>query len=140
MHIDFWVTPAGATPVTADLGDTSSTQMFIHLSQDYAPAGPVSFIINNTSTTMEHELVGFATKTMAADYKITGFEGSPDKIDEDKAGPVVLDTGASLKPGTSQMVTIANMKPGHYALVCNLSGHYKAGMHIDFWVTPAVAL
>ena len=53
---------------TSTLGDTSSTAMFIHLSQPYAPAGPVTFIITNTSTTMKHELVGFATKTMAADY------------------------------------------------------------------------
>jgi uncharacterized cupredoxin-like copper-binding protein len=34
------------------------------------------------------------------------------------------------------MVTINDMKPGHYALVCNLSGHYAAGMHVDLWVTP----
>ncbi len=136
MHVDFWVTPKGATPVTATLGDTSSTQMYIHLSQPYAPAGPVSFLITNASTTMQHELVGFATPTMAADFPITGFEGDPNKINEDKAGTSVLDTGAALKPGASQMVTIPNMKPGHYALVCNLSGHYKAGMHVDFWVTP----
>ncbi|MGZ4126505.1 MAG: sulfocyanin-like copper-binding protein [Actinomycetota bacterium] len=30
----------------------------------------------------------------------------------------------------------ADLSAGHYALVCNLSGHYKAGMHVDFWVTP----
>jgi uncharacterized cupredoxin-like copper-binding protein len=29
------------------------------------------------------------------------------------------------------------MAPGHYAIVCNLNGHYAAGMHQDFWVTPA---
>ncbi|MGE5227609.1 MAG: sulfocyanin-like copper-binding protein [Planctomycetaceae bacterium] len=33
------------------------------------------------------------------------------------------------------MVTV-KMAEGHYALVCNLSGHYAAGMHVDFWVTP----
>ncbi|MFI5054705.1 MAG: sulfocyanin-like copper-binding protein, partial [Acidimicrobiia bacterium] len=135
MHVDFWVTPKGATPVTVDLGDTSSTSMFIHLSQDYAPQGPVTFIITNTSTTMKHELVGFATKTMAADYPITGFEGDPNKIDEDKAGTSVIDTGAALAPGATQMLTV-DMASGHYALVCNLSGHYAAGMHVDFWATP----
>ena len=135
MHVDFWVTPKGATPVTADLGDTSATQMYIHLSQPYAPAGPVTFIITNTSTTMQHELVGFATPTMAADFPITGFEGGPDKINEDKAGTSVLDTGAALAPGATQMIT-TDLKAGHDALVCNLSGHYKAGMHVDLWVTP----
>jgi uncharacterized cupredoxin-like copper-binding protein len=32
-------------------------------------------------------------------------------------------------------VLTADLSPGHYALVCNLPGHYKAGMHVDFWVT-----
>ena len=136
MHVDLWVTPAGSTPVLATLGDTSPTVMYVHLSQPYVPAGPVTFIITNESTTMDHELVGFSTKTMAADFPITGFEGSPDKIDEAKAGPVILDTGASLKPGATQMIT-TNLKAGHDALVCNLSGHYRAGMHVDLWVTPA---
>jgi uncharacterized cupredoxin-like copper-binding protein len=29
------------------------------------------------------------------------------------------------------------MAPGHYAIVCNLSGHDAGGMHQDSWVTPA---
>ena len=135
MHVDLWVTPKGSTPLLAALGDTSASSMYIHLSQPYVPAGPVTFIITNESPTMEHELVGFATKTPAAGYKITGFEGDPNRIDEDTAGPVVLDTGAALKPGATQMVT-TDLKTGHVALVCNLSGHYAAGMHVDLWVTP----
>jgi uncharacterized cupredoxin-like copper-binding protein len=48
----------------------------------------------------------------------------------------VIDTGAALAPGASKVITV-KMRPGHYALVCNLNGHYAAGMHQDFWVTPA---
>jgi uncharacterized cupredoxin-like copper-binding protein len=118
--------------VTAELGDTSPTQMFIHLSSPTVTAGKVTFLITNSSTDMKHELVGFQTKTPAADYPISGFEGDPNRIDEDTAGPVVLDTGAALDPGATQMVSV-NLKPGHYALVCNLPGHYKAGMHVDLW-------
>jgi uncharacterized cupredoxin-like copper-binding protein len=33
------------------------------------------------------------------------------------------------------MLTI-DMAEGHYAIVCNLNGHYASGMHQDFWVTP----
>ena len=95
--------------------------MFIHLSSPTAPAGKVTFIITNDSTDMKHELVGFATKTPAGAYPITGFEGDPNRIDEDTAGPVVLDTGAALHAGRHQMITV-NLKPGHYALVCNLPG------------------
>jgi uncharacterized cupredoxin-like copper-binding protein len=31
------------------------------------------------------------------------------------------------------------MTAGHYAVVCNLNGHYAMGMHQDFWVTPTTA-
>jgi len=136
------VVPQGYTaltqPIVVTLGDTSATSMFIHLSQAYAPAGKVTLIITNSSTTMDHELVGFATKTPAADYPITGFEGVANKIDENKAGTSVIDTGAALKPGTTQVMTV-DLAAGHYALVCNLTGHYAAGMHVDFWATPLAA-
>jgi uncharacterized cupredoxin-like copper-binding protein len=33
------------------------------------------------------------------------------------------------------MLTL-DLKPGHYAVVCNLPGHYAAGMRQDFWATP----
>jgi uncharacterized cupredoxin-like copper-binding protein len=29
---------------------------------------------------------------------------------------------------------VLSLKPGHYSLVCNLPGHYMAGMHADFTV------
>jgi uncharacterized cupredoxin-like copper-binding protein len=31
------------------------------------------------------------------------------------------------------------MTEGHYAIVCNLNGHYAAGMHQDFWSTTGSA-
>jgi uncharacterized cupredoxin-like copper-binding protein len=33
------------------------------------------------------------------------------------------------------MLTI-DMAVGHYAIVCNLPGHYGMGMHQDLWITP----
>jgi uncharacterized cupredoxin-like copper-binding protein len=35
------------------------------------------------------------------------------------------------------MVLTIDLPQGHYAVVCNLPGHYAAGMHQDFWATPA---
>ncbi len=138
MHQDFWVTPAGSTAVTASLGETDSTHMFIDLSQSFAPAGKVSFIITNTGK-QAHEMVVLQTDTMAADFPITGFEGDPNRFDEDAKGLTnVGETGdPAMEPGTSKMLTIDNMASGHYAIVCNLPGHYGMGMHQDFWVTPA---
>jgi uncharacterized cupredoxin-like copper-binding protein len=38
-----------------------------------------------------------------------------------------------VSPGTAKKLTL-NLKPGHYALICNLAGHYKAGQHADLSV------
>jgi len=40
-----------------------------------------------------------------------------------------------MEVGSVMMLTL-DLQPGHYAIVCNLPGHYAAGMHQDFWVTP----
>jgi uncharacterized cupredoxin-like copper-binding protein len=135
------VVPQGYTtatqPVAVSLGETDATHMFIHLSQPFAPAGKVSFIITNDGA-KDHEMVVLQTDTMAADFPITGFEGDPNRFDEDAKGLTnVGETGdPAMKPGTSMMLTI-DMAPGHYAIVCNLPGHYGMGMHQDFNVTPA---
>ena len=123
--------------VTATLADTSSTKMSIELSQPYAPAGKVSFLITNAGT-MDHEMVVLKTDQPADSFDTTtGFEGEPNRFDEDAKGLTnVGETGdPAMKPGTQKMLTI-DMAAGHYAIVCNLSGHYAAGMHQDFFVTP----
>jgi uncharacterized cupredoxin-like copper-binding protein len=85
---------------------------------------------------MGHEMVVLKTDQPADSFKITGFEGEPNRFNEDAKGLTnVGETGdPAMKPGTSMMLTI-DMAEGHYAIVCNLNGHYAAGMHQDFWVT-----
>ncbi len=139
MHQDFNVVPAGSTPITVGLGETDATHMFIDLSQPYAPEGKVTFIITNQGAE-DHEFVVLQTDTMAADFPIVGFEGEPNRFDEDAKGITnVGETGdPAMAPGSSLMLTI-DMTAGHYAVVCNLNGHYAMGMHQDVWVTPTTA-
>src|SRR5205814_1598404 len=82
-------------------------------------------------------MVVLKTDKPADSFPITGFEGEPNRFDEDAKGLTnVGETGdPAMKPGTSKMLTI-DMAEGHYAIVCNLNGHYASGMHQDFWVTP----
>ena len=134
MHADFWVTPEGSTPVTVGLGETDSTHMYIHLSEAAAPSGPVSFIVTNEGQ-KKHEFVVLSTKTMAAGFPIVSFEGEPNRINEDAKGVVNVGETGDMDPGTSKMLTI-DLQSGHYAVVCNLPGHYGMGMHQDFWATP----
>jgi uncharacterized cupredoxin-like copper-binding protein len=139
MHQDFNVVPAGSTPIEVGLGETDPTHMFIDLSQPYAPEGQVTFIITNQGQE-DHEFVVLATDTPAADFPITGFEGEPNRFDEDAKGLTnVGETGdPAMAPGTSLMLTI-DLSAGHYAVVCNLTGHYAMGMHQDVWATPSAS-
>jgi uncharacterized cupredoxin-like copper-binding protein len=139
MHQDFDVVPQGSTPIVVGLGETDATHMFIDLSQPFAPEGKVTFIITNEGA-QEHEFVVLRTDTAAADFPISSFEGEANRFDEDAKGLTnVGETGdPAMAPGTSLMLTI-DMSAGHYAVVCNLPGHYAMGMHQDVWITPEAA-
>jgi uncharacterized cupredoxin-like copper-binding protein len=45
----------------------------------------------------------------------------------------VLDSGSSLQPGETRLLA-TTLAPGRYVLVCNLPGHYRAGMHVTITV------
>ncbi len=134
MRQDFWVTPPGATPVTGSLVDASPTDMSITLSQPFAPKGRVSFLVTNAGT-MTHEFVVLATDQAAASLPVVSFEGEANRIDEEAKGVLNVGETGDMDVGAVQMLTI-DLAPGHYIVVCNLPGHYAAGMRQDFWVTP----
>jgi len=50
-----------------------------------------------------------------------------------KSGPHDLVTAADIAAGERKSVSF-KMDPGHYALICNLPGHYAGGMWADFTV------
>jgi uncharacterized cupredoxin-like copper-binding protein len=85
-------------------------------------AGKVSFSVANAGK-IEHEFVVLRTNKRAGDL-LKGKEA-------DEAGNV--GEIGSVLPGQAKKLTL-NLKAGHYALVCNLPGHYTAGQHADFTV------
>jgi uncharacterized cupredoxin-like copper-binding protein len=87
-----------------------------------AAAGKVTFTVHNTGS-ITHEFVVLRTAKSAGSL-LNGARA-------DEAGNVA-ETG-DLKAGAAKTVTV-NLKPGHYALICNLPGHYSAGQHTDFTV------
>jgi uncharacterized cupredoxin-like copper-binding protein len=87
-----------------------------------AAAGKVTFSVRNTGK-ITHEFVVLRTSKPAGAL-MNGARA-------DESGNVG-ETG-DMAAGTSKRLTL-NLKPGHYALVCNLPGHYKAGQHTDFTV------
>jgi uncharacterized cupredoxin-like copper-binding protein len=87
-----------------------------------APAGKVTFVLTNTGK-VTHEFVVVKTAKPAGNL----MKGS----EADETG-AVGEVG-ELKPGQTKKL-ILELKKGHYALLCNLPGHYKAGQFADFYI------
>jgi uncharacterized cupredoxin-like copper-binding protein len=66
-----------------------------------------------------HELVVLKTNADPANLPMDG-----DEVDESKNVGEIPD----VEPGKTKTVKLT-LKPGKYAMVCNLPGHYKAGMY-----------
>jgi uncharacterized cupredoxin-like copper-binding protein len=94
-----------------------------------ATAGLVDFAVNNAGPS-EHEFLIFKTD-LAADKLPLGSDG---RVDENAAGATkVFDSGSNIAVSGSKTFQTA-LTPGNYVLVCNLPGHYAAGMHTTITV------
>jgi uncharacterized cupredoxin-like copper-binding protein len=114
-------TAAGATVVTADLKEFSIT-----LDTTTVPAGDVDFVISNTGT-IEHEFVVVATDTPAADLPVEGARVSEDDLE-------VVEELEEIAVGATPTLSVDGLAAGHYAIICNIDGHYQAGMRTDLTV------
>jgi uncharacterized cupredoxin-like copper-binding protein len=85
-------------------------------------AGKVTFAATNAGDE-DHEMVVVRTDENASGL-LKGDEAS-------EAGAV--DEIGEFKPGLTKRLTVS-LKPGHYVLLCNVPGHYKAGMYKNFIV------
>jgi uncharacterized cupredoxin-like copper-binding protein len=88
-----------------------------------AARGRVTFVVHNRSA-MEHEMVAIRTSRSAAKLPMhgnhAGEQGSVGEVED-------------IDGGRTKRLTLS-LKKGHYALICNVPGHYTAGMHADFTV------
>ena len=109
-------------------GDMSKATMGIKATPDKAKAGVVTFKVTNDSKDTIHEMLVFPLKSETAQLP---FVAAENKIEEEG-----FDLGevSELDPGATGALTL-NLKPGKYALICNVAGHYMAGM----WTIVTVA-
>src|SRR4029450_10250490 len=87
-----------------------------------APAGKVRFVVTNIGT-IEHGFVVIKTNKPAGNLlkgKEANETGAVGELDGVKAG--------------NARVLVLNLTRGHFALICNLPGHYKTGQFADFYV------
>ena len=110
----------------------------MRLSADHStvPHGTVSFLVTNDGS-IDHEMVVLPR----ADSQTAGTRpiGSDAKVDETGSLGEASKTGGAgagegIVPDASGWMTIT-LAPGQYELVCNLPGHYTAGMHTRLTVT-----
>ncbi|MEX1046051.1 MAG: sulfocyanin-like copper-binding protein [Actinomycetota bacterium] len=126
-------TGGGTTP--AEGSDCDQTKNVCVTERDFAiapipsktQAGSVTFQILNTGPS-EHEFVVIAT-----DLAPDALPVKEGVVDEAGGGMKVVDEKEEIPSGTETSLT-TNLKPGSYALICNLPGHYEQGMHAGFSV------
>lgn len=87
-----------------------------------APRGKVKFVVTNVGT-IKHEFVVLKTSKPAGNL-LKGKEA-------DESGNVGEIGG--ILPGQAKTLTL-KLPAGHYALICNLPGHYATGQFADFYV------
>ena len=92
--------------------------------------GASTFTISNIGT-IPHELLVFKSDLEPSAYPVD----AAGDIEEEGAGVALLSDGDNIEPGASQVRAI-DLTPGTYLFVCNIPGHFKAGMFTVVSVTP----
>ncbi|GLS21450.1 hypothetical protein GCM10007874_44670 [Labrys miyagiensis] len=134
VKVELWDKGA-ETPMATDMAfaksgsDPSKATMGMRLSRSSVPAGIVIFQVKNSSKDTVHEMI---VMYLADPTKPLPYIDKDSKVDEDKAG----DKGevSELEPGKSGSLQVP-LKAGKYLLICNVTGHFAAGMWTQFEVT-----
>ena len=116
--------PAKSSGLSAGKGsiDVRLDEFSIAPSISQVAAGKVTFVARNAGRE-EHEMVVVRTNKSGGGL-LKGDEAS-------EAGAV--DEIPEFDAGQTKRLTL-KLQPGHYVLLCNVPGHYKAGMYKNFVV------
>lgn len=123
-------------PMMRGNGRRSANSMFVRLDQTTVPRGKVSFVVTNLGNRY-HELV---VLPLDGQQRSGSRALGPDRrVDETGSlGEVADSAGGSgdkgIAPGATGWVTL-DLPAGSYELVCNLPGHYAAGMYAEITVS-----
>ena len=104
--------------------------MSIRIDKPTVKAGTVTFDVTNWSKSVLHEMLVVSVDNPSAPLPYDYAQG---RVPEEQVK--VLGEAADLQPNMSKTVEIA-LQPGSYLLICNVPGHYAAGMVAPITVTP----
>lgn len=116
--------PKGPTTVRV-----TESEWNLKLDTTSIPAGKVTFQVSNHGQ-IEHEMVVLKTDLAVNALAMSAEEA--DKVDEE-AGAENVGEVEDIAVGTNKNDTF-DLAPGKYVLICNVPGHYKAGMAAAFEV------
>ena len=100
----------------------------VMLEADEVPAGEVTFEIENQGT-IQHEFLVVKT-----DVDLGQIPVEDGRFSEEQESILMVDEIPEYANGTTEQLTVM-LEPGVYQLVCNISGHYEAGMYTKLTVT-----
>ncbi len=121
---------AGTGAVQGSAGSASTTVKVIVKEFRLKPStklvapGKVTFVVRNAGR-VDHELVVLRTNRPAKKLGLTSFG---DVYEVGRVGRT-----KPIDAGRTSTLTVT-LQTGHYALICNLPGHYKAGQFADLAV------
>jgi len=133
-------TPESSAATSAPSGQPiadSSGEIAIHLSEwsvgvpTTVEAGKINLTITNIGK-IPHELLVFKSDLDPSSFPLDG-KGN---IIEDGPGVNLVSDGDNIEPGKTQTRPVDLSKPGQYIFVCNIPGHFHAGMFTIVTVTP----
>lgn len=93
-------------------------------SKSHGPLPKVTFVVQNAGK-LKHEFVVVKTKVAAGELAKAGAAEAPEK---GAVGEI-----EEIAPGKTKKLTL-KLKQGHYALICNLKGHWNNGQFVDYYV------
>jgi uncharacterized cupredoxin-like copper-binding protein len=92
-------------------------------------SGQVTFHVTNSDTSDTHEFVIFKTDLAPGGLPLNSSNG----VDETAQSLTKIGEIPDMAPGDVKDLTVT-LDPGNYVAICNLPGHYQAGMFTGFTV------
>ena len=111
------------------MGGMMGGMMSIRVDQPTVKAGAVEFDVTNWSGSVLHEMLIVSVDNPNAPLP---YDYAQSKVPEDQVK--VMGEVSDLKPSATKALNIT-LAPGSYLLICNVPGHYAAGMVAPFTVS-----
>ena len=110
-------------------GDMKKAIMSVEVDKKMVKAGRVTFNVTNISKETVHELI---VSPITDANETLPYLNNENRVDEEHGSH--LGEVSELEPGQSGALTVT-LKPGMYALFCNIPNHYMDGMWTLLTVT-----